>query len=504
MTDHPLYPLFEKAFWYLGGILLALSGIYLISEMIMHLWISQPVNFYEPEIAMDAYRLSEGLSIYPAFQTGPFGGLYAPFYQMISSLFFVIGLDHLQLLRAISIVSMLVSGWLIWKTTHPNQPIHWTAILPLLLVLIWHNDVVRFDMHGKPDAFAALWMIAGIYFMLDRQKLRSDIHSLVYAMVAFTLAFATKQTMLFVLPPLLLTLVIHQGWKRGIQAGLLFLTLNVMIWPLLWWLTGPEMWFYVFKQAGVFPYRWGNLFKSAFKVLTQPLVLTALGTLIWRLYRKTWTADLTLLSLLLLFAYPAGVITAIKSGGMANAHLATYWLAGFIIWKALPLSDWLDQWYKLGASALDRSARFGLATLSLLLFLQLGIRPYAWLKSFQYRLHGDQQYEQLADRLQQADGQVYCPWDNYLTLKAGKPLVWSQKWEMETGLHGIRSRTNYLDIMRSSSYVVDVRTGAKRNTDVDGFLRKQNFTHLKSFAIGQSLTYHLWKAPEPAKASTNH
>jgi hypothetical protein len=473
-------------------------GLYLISEMVVHLWVDQPLNYYEPELAMDAYRLSQGQSIYPPFETGPFAGLYAPLYQLVTSLFFVIGWQELATLRLISIGSILTAAWLMSRMSigpFSNTKITHFAWAALLL-LVWHNDVVQFDMHGKPDAFGALWMVVGIYFLHRAYRHNFAHWLLALAMGAFTLALATKQTMLFALPPVLLSIWIWGSFRTAISALGYFVLFNLMLWPLLWWITGPNMWFYVFEQAGIFPYRWGSLFNNAYNLLTQPLMLLAAGLLLWNYYQHKWNFILGLLSLLLLFAIPAGVITAIKAGGMSNAHLPTFWIASLIVYTTIPWKNWPNQTSSDDNGENSNGAgRFAIVGLAVILFLQLGIQPYVWLTSFDYRLTGHEEYNKLAESLRSVEGSIFSPWDNYLTLKAGNPLVWSIKWERETKLHDIESDYSSDYWAENSEAVVTVSVSGSSQSHMPEVLENARFQKAESFAISQSLTYHLWKAP---------
>jgi hypothetical protein len=477
--------------------LLLIIGLFLGTEVIMHLWVDQPLNFYEPELAMDAYRLSEGLTIYPDFEQGPFGGLYAPLYQIVTSLFFVIGWQELATLRLISIGSIVVTAYFMVRSERFHNPpaVSGGFFLALLLLLIWHNDVVRFDMHGKPDAFAAMWLIVGIYFVRQAYHYHFSLRSISLAMAALTLAFATKQTMLFAIPPTLLIIWVYGNFTKAVTAGGLFTLFSLMLWPVLWLITGPNMWFYVFQQAGVFPYRWGNLFNNIYTLLSHPLILLTGALLLWELHQHKWKFAYSFLTVLLLFSIPAGVITAIKTGGMANAHLPTFWICSMIIFISLPRGKMISAITGIRLKS-NQPFRYQLMALSfvVLLFLQLGIKPYAWLRSFDYRLSGHQAYNELADNLRDVKGQVYCPWDNYLTLKASKPLVWSIKWERETGLHGIQANRSYEKIALNSTAVVTVTTSDSRNSTLPTFLDQHDFTQQESFAIWQTLTYHLWVA----------
>jgi hypothetical protein len=85
--------------------------------------------------------------------------------------------------------------------------------------------------------------------------------------------------------------------------------------------------------------------------------------------------------------------------------------------------------------------------------------------------------------------------DNYLSLKVGKPLRWSYKWQVETPLRKPnRPEKDHTSIALESDWVVTVKNNDwTSDTRLESVLAKNGFIQIKEYPVTLSQTYRLWK-----------
>ncbi len=140
------------------------------------------------------------------------------------------------------------------------------------------------------------------------------------------------------------------------------------------------------------------------------------------------------------------------------------------------------------------------ATFGLVILLWFTLRPNipSIVYSFKYRYQQWKHYEYLADKLAKEPGTVYVPMDNYLSLKAGKPIRWSYKWQVETPMRGLQSfpKENSFTLAEKSDWVVTIDNGDwTSDTELEKQLQRKGFEQVEQLQMGQIRSYRLWKKP---------
>lgn len=477
----------HRAWWLALGIVSA-YGIWEIAHMLL---IDFPFNYYEAEVVGDAWRLSKGEAMYPLLEEGPYGGLYAPGYHFLLAGFFTLLPDTLITARLTSVLSILLIAWLIIQTENPSHKPAWflTAFASLI---IWHNALVQFDLHAKPDTFGVLLSISALYFAI--KSARSADWKLVLISGFFIAAgVITKQTNLFILPPLLVFFLLKKELRlSGILLGS-FVISSAVLWFIAAMTTGPEIWFYVFDQPGAFRMRWGVVGDSIWNILDQPLVYLYGALVLWNFLKEKLTSADYLIFFSVLFAWPACVLSASKGGGLANSYQPLFYLISY----GLLLFAMRSQLFS-NLSDIKNRTHFDTAilwTLALVMLITVHINPVSSLTTTDWRWNAQQNYEYLADRLKEVDGQIYAPYDNYLTIKAGKPLIWSRKWEVETDMTKAEHhpKNSSVSIAFESAAVVTITHFDWNNErDLEQRLQKNSFIKDTTLPMDQLREYHLW------------
>lgn len=476
-------------------VMAGLAIVYGLAEVLFYLWVDYPFNKYEPEVAMEAWRLSHGEPIYTPLDSGPYAGLYAPLFQLTGALFYLVFSESITLLRLISIASLAAIAFFGWKLA-PRQT-WWQLLFAAVLIVIWHNRVVQFDMHAKPDSFAIMLGIAALLPFILHNKIRTASW-LISALLA-ALAFAAKQPMLLFVAGIGFALLLHNRWKDALLFGFAFLAVSGVLWWLLSILTGKEIVFYTLIQPGGFDIPAARLGNAALSILNNWWLPIALLLMLRRWVNDNWHLTDTLLLCSLLFAYPASILTAAKGGGLANGYMPFYYLLALIIVRNFQIEA---LWRVAKLSKLPRkfseSWRAAFAVyLGLAIFLTLGINPASYITSWQYRITAYHNYEQLTSGLKNTEGDVYAPMDNYLTLKIGRPWYWSAKSEQDLGAVKPDIKRRYRAKAITSDYTVSVSWNDWYQADaMERDLTEAGYTVIKELPMEQGVTYRIWKSNE--------
>jgi hypothetical protein len=476
---------FNKLVSLLFKMTIGFFSMYFLYEIASHLLLDFPLNAYEPEVIMDSWAVSQGKELYPLRTVGPIAGLYAPLYNIVIAFFFQFLPNTLLTARLISILSLLISGWMVSKSLK-NLP--YAGIIGLFSILIWHPSLLNFDMHAKPDSFSVLIGIASAFVVISKKTYQGIIISALLA----SLALAAKQSMAFVPVGIGLAFLIQKEWKNTIVFSIAFLSSTALLWFVLFKTMGPDMWFYVFVQPGSFQMHWAGAIINFWNIQSSLFWLISLILIPIVLKQKRFDWELIVVLCISLIALPASVLTASKGGGMVNAYQPFYY---FSTWLCLLLVDkqWfeglgLNKWYLEFTSYLQWV---------LIIVLFISVRPNlpSILYSIPQRIETHRQYSSLVNDIQFDGGFVYAPMDNYVTLKAGKPIRWSYKWQIETRLtNDFNPGKNHTSIALKSDLVVTVLNESwTSDTKLEANLSKNGFEKMKSYPVFLGQVYNLWK-----------
>jgi hypothetical protein len=477
----------HRAWWLALGIVSA-YGLWEIAHMLL---IDFPFNFYEAEVVGDAWRLAQGDAMYPLLEEGPYGGLYAPGYHFLLAGFFSLLPDTMVTARLTSVLSVLLIAWLIIRTENPKNKGIWylTAFVSLI---IWHNTLAQFDLHAKPDTFGVLLSVTALYFAIKTSH-KQHWKLAVLSGLFIAAGVITKQTNLFILPPVLGFFLLKKEYRTSFYIFLSFVLSSALLWFIASLTTGPEIWFYVFEQPGAFRMRWGVVGDSIWYIIDQPLILIYGGIFVAYFLKKRLTSADYLIFFSVIFAWPACVLSASKGGGLSNSYQPMYYLVSY----GLMLFAMRSSLFRNFTEQKERTARetTWLWSLALVLLITVHINPVSNITTTDWRWNAQHNYEYLADRLEQMEGQIYVPFDNYLTIKAENPLIWSRKWEVETNMskaehHPERSSTAIA--LESAAVVTITHFGWNDESKLEQKLRQHNFKKDTTLTMDQLREYHLW------------
>lgn len=462
---------------------------YFLSEVAVYLLIDFPFNQYEPEVVMDAWALSQGMDLYPPREVGPPAGLYAPFYHIVTALFFQILPDSLLTARLVSILAMLGSVWII-KQSGKDIPQAW--LWSFFAIFIWHPNIAEFDMHAKPDSLSVFLGMLSAFFALQSEQKSSNW---VWAALISALSVASKQSMLFVPAGIGLALWISKDWRKLFSFTGLFVVFSAIIWWLFSLFLGDGIWFYVFVQPGSFQMRWAGTFINFWYIQSPIVWWLLLLTIPWYWSEKIRDKRYLLLMSVTFLALPASVLTASKGGGLANAYQPFFY---FMSWTFIYVigQNWFENW-KIENRITQQKV---VAAFGFVILLWFTLRPNipSIVYSFKYRYQQWKNYEYLAEKLAGVPGSVYVPMDNYLSLKAGKPMRWSYKWQVETPMRDLQSfpKENSFSLALKSDWVITINNGDwTSDTELEKHLQGKGFEQVEQLQMGQIRSYRLWKKP---------
>lgn len=457
---------------------------YGIVEWVIYLTIDFPFNFFESEIVVDSWDFSRGNYLYPSREIGPYGGLYSPGVHLILAFLFQIMPTTIITARFVSFVAMGIIIYVIWKQCTQNNSLL-TLSLSAAAILMWHSRLLHFDMHGKPDTAGTLFIILTLAALLTYYNSNFKNTYLIYSLIFLILSVVFKQNNLFVLPPVLLFLFFSGKLKEAAIYLLSFILLIIPLFMLLASITGPDFYFYLFQQPASYGMRWGVLGDGITHALyTFPFFIFAM-TLLYKYFNKEWDKSDTLFLLFILFSYPAVVLSAAKGGGLSNSYQPLFYILSFyLIYN-------LDYYYQ------KLSHSFTQTTLALVLLLTAHINPISFVTSVFYRYRASTNYTMLIKELQHNSGTIYSGFDNYLSLKAGKPINWSAKWEIETADKGKKlPKESYHSLALESDQVVTIYHYSWANEfELEKKLVENGYLPTHKMEMDQLRSYTLWRKP---------
>ena len=468
------------------------TGLFLIGEILSYLLLDYPFNDYEPEVIMEAWRLSEGDIIYMNPEQGPHAGIYAPLTQLVLAGLFQILPSSLLVARLLSFFSLLLVGYMSVRWAKARSMAH--ILFIFTMIFIWHEKLLHFELHGKPDSFAILLVITAAYFIYKFWNHNGKVAYLALSALAMALSVAAKQNMLFALPAILLALLLYRANKSGILYIGYFVLFSAAIWSALYVITGSYLFYYTFDLPGEFPFRWARLFSGSYQLFGNLWIAAAAGAFTYRWYKEKLNFGDTLLLLLLLFAWPACIMTFAKGGGLSNAFLPFYLLLSIYVTIHLP---WGRLWgntrrHLLAITPFSRYYTGGLLLLILAMLTTVQINPPGLITTYQHRFQAKQKYNELVEDLKATPGGLYAPFDNYLSLRAGKPLWYSRKNQRDLSITGITPEVGYREIALNYINVVTTHKSYAQNS-IEQFLRNNNYYLVKKYPTQQSFTYYWWK-----------
>ena len=480
-----LHRIAKALFW----ISLGITGLYLSGELLFYLLLDYPFNLYEPEVAIEAWQLSQGKPIYNDPVTGPHAGLYAPFFQLTGALLFQLLPDSLSTLRAISATSLLLIGYVSWKHSAHHDTLQ--LLVGFLLVLMWHKSVNFFDLQAKPDSYAILWvtlsLFSGIWYGLTNQ-----VRYALLSALCLVLALFTKQTMLFAFPPLFLTLFIHRSYKPAFIFTALFGLFVAAGWFLFRWTTGEFLSFYLFELPGTFQISFGRIAIAGYTLLSTPWFLLVLYLAGRQWLKGAWNSKDTALITSIFFALPASIATFAKDGGASNAFLPFFVLCSVYLIGRLPIRAMLRGASFAGTTTTGRSTLLLLAAFLFVLTIQ--INPAHYISRFGNRVHAHNAYEELASKLSEAEGMIYSPYDNYLGMKVGHPVYRSYRSQRDLFYTGVRPEQSIAEFALGFDHVVTMTIDKEGpESSISAVLKRNNYSYFSSFQMDQSRSYHWWK-----------
>jgi hypothetical protein len=466
-------------------------GVFLASEIVKHLWFDFPLNMYEPELVTEAWALSRGEITHGNYSEGPYSGLYAPLYQLFGALLFQVLPVSLITMRVISIFSLVGIAFLF----HRWAPVvhRWSFPAWIFAVLMWHVPGVGFDMHGKPDSFAAFLAFWSVFLVRDIEKADSNGRLLISALIA-ALAVAAKQPMLLAAAVIGPALLFFHSWKRALMWGAAFGVFSGVVWTALRWICGENLFTNVFVIPGLYTMRLSVLSAVIVAQFRQPLVLVAVGCILLSLVRKQLKYKEALPYFTMLLTFPAGLLTAAKAGGMDNAMLP-FWYASMLV--VAMHAEALKTWLSNQATSI-RSGFFFMV--SIWAFGTAGINIPSVITGWGDVLQQQEAQIRLISTIKGTPGDVYVPMDNYLAIKAGKGVNLSEKSELDVqpyfGLPVDQKRT----VLRAieSELVITHRWELWFKPDqLENQLSRNGFVVSETIPLDRYVTATLWKKNTP-------
>ena len=391
-----------------------LAALVLFSVSFLVVALSRVANPYELEwneggVLCHAMMAQQGHPIYVAPNAGFFPWAYAPLYYYVLALIsFCTGL-HFWVGRAVSIVSSLVIGYLIYRIVRREISGRQAGFVGAALFFaaygisgFWY-DLVRMDS-------MALVLLLGGFYIIRFGKLKGQIA----AAILLTLAVFSKQNLL-VFYPFALLCALFGGKKKGAVFALalilfssLFLTvLNIHTggWFLNYTVHGPMghtfSWAATLRTTLHFLAARTPLFSLSFLVLAAPAAWRVLG-------RKGAWAELTW-PVVFLGAYCCYLVTQSNPGAYRNVVIPV------IIFGAL-LAGLL--WGSVMAR--EKIRRY---PVRILLYCFLALQLWNFRYEPRRQIPTKRDYEAgnaLIERLRQIDGEVLMEYHPFYPVMAGK------------------------------------------------------------------------------------
>jgi 4-amino-4-deoxy-L-arabinose transferase-like glycosyltransferase len=236
--------------WWLRSVLLLLAAVHVL--FVIGVSLRRMVHPFELEWMEGAMvdhveRVLQGKKLYvePTVEFVPF--IYGPLYFWASALVAkVVGLSFLPL-RIVSVVSTIVSFYLIYAIVEQETEDHTAGIVAAGGFAATYLKSAQFLDIGRVDALSLALSLGAIHVLRNRAR-----HGFIVCSVLLSLAFLAKQSS-FVL---VLALIVHQLWvhrRRAIPFAILSLVLTLGVATLLDWMHAGWFRYYTWELPRAHP-----------------------------------------------------------------------------------------------------------------------------------------------------------------------------------------------------------------------------------------------------------
>lgn len=472
-----------------AGLLIFMCVVFVVQQLVLFFFIDAPLNYYEPELVTEAWALSQGGLTHPPYETGPYSGLYAPFYQFFASLIFLVVSPSLLWMRFLSLIAVALCAEILHRFSGVQ---HWSSRpLWFFLLMMWHNTLVGFDMQGKPDSLAVLLIFMTIFSLSKFLQYPKNPRFLVHSAVAAAFAVLTKQPALFVAAAAGTVLLVENRYRHLVQWIGIFAAVSVALWLVMVEICGPMLLTNAFVVPGQYKIRFGEMAQYANGAFGNIWFLLATGLFIYRRSAGRWEPVDTLLFSALFWSFPASLLTASKAGGMWNAFQPFFYLILAIIARNASLI--LDL---LRSRVNSDNRNYILLLTALAVFGTYRINIPSEITRTGQLLEYRRTYNRIAKELAADTAQIFIPMDNYLALKAGKPLNYSLKSELDVfpQFMKVPAYRHSLSIADQSTLVVTHRYAEWYKPDeFEEFLIRQGFQKEKTEQLDYNLSISFWR-----------
>jgi len=400
-------------FVYLAGGLYAI--IFLFSAG-MRLVYPYEVEWNEGAVLDHAIRILDGKPIYTAPSLDFSAFVYTPFYYYVTSVVMKIGGEGLWAGRLVSILSILLSAFLIGKIVRRETSSSMLSVSGAMLFIAFYRLTGFFYDIVRMDSLALCLVVAAIYSALYFR--RGHIIGAIFV----ALAYFTKQQMLFVWPAIALCFALRDRRQLIsfaflslliVVAGTIVLSLSTNGWYRFYTYTIPSM-----KASAGFDwqtalefFRYWMLGSFGFTTLAILIAIFAV-----RKDAKSARGNLFVIIACYIMATISGAIGFGNPGGYKNV--------------LMPLAATISIIFPISANIIsegirkfldgDRSSNSQIsAAIMLLAFLSLAYNPLGQKMLFastKQRLAGDE----FMAKLKAMPGDVWIPYHGYIGRLAGK------------------------------------------------------------------------------------
>jgi hypothetical protein len=354
-----------------------------------------PLSPWESVIVRDAWRLTQGSTVYQPAADGPATHMYGPVVTWANAALFTAFQPNLWTPRLLSLLAvaatLTVLGGFVWRSTRDRT----ATLLTVTLVLADAMRCRAIYAETRPDALAAALGFAGLFLALRSRW---------WAVPAFVLAAWSKQpAVAFAVAAVVAGLVMRQ--KSTLTIGgvaLLAIATSAVVMKLAM----PDLWRHAVVAPGLWPMRWRT---GPDVAILYALIVPVFWTGIVAHLTRGARVDRTILGLAVaaFVLLAAGWLGQVKDGGAINSA-----------WPGLALCSTLAAlcWHRID---LDRP---GVRTvLAGLVLLHAAAVPKAAVWATDRARHGDGTYSQVIAEVAALPGTVASPDDPALLVFAHRP-----------------------------------------------------------------------------------
>ena len=151
------------------------------------------INYIEPYVFQDTVRMYEESRLYTDIFERPFTvTLYPPVYYLFSALPMLFIGKSLIVGRAVSFISALLIGLIIYKIIHNETSNRSISLISFLLFFV-SEYVFRWSTLFRVDMLGILFTALGVYFILYYKKSKNNCY---FSIIFFILAIFTKSELI--------------------------------------------------------------------------------------------------------------------------------------------------------------------------------------------------------------------------------------------------------------------------------------------------------------------